>query len=74
MMVQNQNELFHEKLRKARQKKQEEFDQQVTNMLIHLYNGKECHEYIKEYKSITDIVNHISLTFIAHVVKEAFRS
>lgn len=28
-------------------------------MLIHLYNGKKCQEYVKEYKSIIDIVSKI---------------
>lgn len=31
-----------------------EFEHNLTNMLIHLYNGKQCNEYIKEYKTILD--------------------
>lgn len=25
-------------------------------MLIHMYNGKKCQEYVKEYKNIIEIV------------------
>ena len=34
-----------------------EFEHNLTNMLIHLYNGKQCNEYIKEYKTILDSVS-----------------
>ena len=42
---------------KSIQKKREELDQQLTNMLIHLYNGKKPDDYIKEYKIIIDHVS-----------------
>lgn len=41
-----------EKKKKMGQKKKVEFEHNLTNMLIHLYNGKQCNEYIKEYKTI----------------------
>jgi hypothetical protein len=43
-------------LAKLKQKKIAEFEHNVTNMLIHLYNGKQCQDYIKEYKTIVDNV------------------
>ena len=49
--------IYQEKIEKIKQKKQEEFEQHLTNMLIHLYNGKQCKEYVKEYKTILDNVN-----------------
>lgn len=42
---------------KTKQKMTADFDHNLTNMLIHLYNGKECNEYIKEYKTIVDYVS-----------------
>jgi hypothetical protein len=45
-----------EKQNKMRQKKRADFEHNLTNMLIHLYNGKQCNEYIKEYKHILEIV------------------
>jgi hypothetical protein len=50
-----------EKMEKLKQKKAIELDHNLTNMLIHLYNGKQCNEYIKEYKFIQDSVSHISI-------------
>ncbi len=47
-----------EKINKLKQKKNIELEHNLTNMLIHLYNGKQCNEYIKEYKIILDSVNH----------------
>ncbi len=47
---------------KQQQKKQEELDQQLTNMLIHMYNGKNPKDYVKEYKCIIDIVSFMYLT------------
>lgn len=43
-----------EKMAKNKQKKTQDFEHNLTNMLIHLYNGKQCNEYIKEYKTILD--------------------
>jgi hypothetical protein len=43
---------------KIKNKKNVEFEHNLTNMLIHLYNGKQCNEYIKEYKTILDCVSH----------------
>jgi len=48
--------LHIEKMEKMKQKKGIELDHNLTNMLIHLYNGKQCGEYIKEYKTILDSV------------------
>jgi predicted nucleic acid-binding Zn-ribbon protein len=45
-----------EKIEKVRAKKNTEFEHNLTNMLIHLYNGKNCNEFIKEYKVILDNV------------------
>lgn len=42
------------KLKAAIQKKRDELDQSLTNMLIHLYNGKQPDEYIGEYKRIQE--------------------
>jgi hypothetical protein len=39
-------------MEKLKQKKSIELDHNLTNMLIHLYNGKQSSEYIKEYKVI----------------------
>jgi len=40
-------------------------------MLINLYNGKQCHEYVKEYKSIIDIVRRCYYNrFLVAMVKE----
>jgi hypothetical protein len=39
---------------KLKNKKTLELEHNLTNMLIHLYNGKQCSEYIKEYKTILD--------------------
>ncbi len=47
-----------EKINKLKQKKNIELEHNLTNMLIHLYNGKQCNEYIKEYKIILDSVNY----------------
>jgi len=30
-------------------------------MLIHLYNGKECDEFVRQYKTCLDIVNCFSI-------------
>ena len=46
-----------EKMEKLKQKKNLELDHNLTNMLIHLYNGKQCNDYIKEYKVIQDSVS-----------------
>ena len=46
-----------EKLDKLRVKKNTEFEHNLTNMLIHLYNGKNCNDFIKEYKTILDNVS-----------------
>lgn len=48
-----------EKINKLKEKKTKEFELNLTNMLIHLYNGKQCNEYIKEYKTILDSVKLI---------------
>jgi hypothetical protein len=45
-----------EKMEKLRVKKNTEFEHNLTNMLIHLYNGKNCNDFIKEYKVILDNV------------------
>ena len=59
-------QLQKEKLQKMRQKKKVDFEHNLTNMLIHLYNGKQCFEYIKEYKTILDCVSLIIFSrFIA---------
>lgn len=50
-----------EKLDKLRVKKNTEFEHNLTNMLIHLYNGKNCNDFIKEYKTILDNVSDIFL-------------
>ena len=42
-----------------------EFEHNLTNMLIHLYNGKQCNEYIKEYKTILDSVSWFYLNNIS---------
>jgi hypothetical protein len=56
-----------EKMEKLKQRKSVELDHNLTNMLIHLYNGKQCTEYIKEYKVIQEAVSFMpfSLSFIA---------
>lgn len=46
-----------EKMEKLRVKKTSELDLNLTNMLIHLYNGKPCNDFIKEYKAILDNVS-----------------
>ncbi len=46
-----------EKLEKLRAKKTSELDLNLTNMLIHLYNGKPANDFIKEYKTILDNVS-----------------
>ena len=46
---------------KIKNKKNVEFEHNLTNMLIHLYNGKQCNEYIKEYKTILDSVFIVDL-------------
>ncbi|CDW73734.1 UNKNOWN [Stylonychia lemnae] len=56
----NQSQI--EKFNKIQQKKKEELDQQLTNMLIHLYNGKKPEEYVKEYKIIIEDLNNVGLT------------
>lgn len=48
-------------------KKNTEFEHNLTNMLIHLYNGKNCNEFIKEYKVILDNVS-IILSNIFNIV------
>jgi len=53
-----QNAVYQDKLGKLKQKKTVEFEHNLTNMLIHLYNGKQCNEYIKEYKTIVECVSH----------------
>lgn len=50
-----------EKLDKLRVKKNTEFEHNLTNMLIHLYNGKNCNDFIKEYKTILDNVSDLFL-------------
>ena len=50
-----------EKLDKLRVKKNTEFEHNLTNMLIHLYIGKNCNDFIKEYKTILDNVSDIFL-------------
>jgi thiaminase len=62
LQQQNPNIPYQEKLAKLKQKKIAEFEHNVTNMLIHLYNGKQCQDYIKEYKTIVD--NVILLIFL----------
>lgn len=47
-------------MEKLKQKKSIELEHNLTNMLIHLYNGKQCNEYIKEYKVIQDAVRLFS--------------
>lgn len=49
-----------DRLTKLKQKKTVEFEHNLTNMLIHLYNGKQCQEYIKEYKTILDSVSPVA--------------
>ena len=48
-----------DKLDKLRVKKNTEFEHNLTNMLIHHYNGKNCNDFIKEYKTILDNVSDI---------------
>lgn len=40
-------------------KKKDELDKELTNMLIHLYNGKNPSEFVREYKIIIENVNII---------------
>ncbi len=48
-----------------------EFEHNLTNMLIHLYNGKQCNEYIKEYKTILDSVSlFFFLSILANMDKK----
>lgn len=55
----NEARVQQEKINKLKEKKTKEFELNLTNMLIHLYNGKQCNEYIKEYKTILDSVKLI---------------
>jgi hypothetical protein len=58
-------------MEKMKQKKGIELDHNLTNMLIHLYNGKQCGEYIKEYKTILDsVISLIILILIAYLDQE----
>jgi hypothetical protein len=62
-------------LAKLKQKKIAEFEHNVTNMLIHLYNGKQCQDYIKEYKTIVDNVKLLiffMFIFVACVDEKEF--
>ncbi len=56
----NEARMQQEKINKLKEKKTKEFELNLTNMLIHLYNGKQCNEYIKEYKTILDSVKFLS--------------
>jgi hypothetical protein len=38
------------------------YDIQLTNMLIHLYNGKEPHEFIEQYKTVIAQVSNSPLS------------
>lgn len=70
-MTEEQAQQMHiEKQNKLRQKKRADFEHNLTNMLIHLYNGKQCSEYIKEYKHILENVRAYlcNIPSIAHVV------
>ncbi len=60
----NEARVQQEKINKLKEKKTKEFELNLTNMLIHLYNGKQCNEYIKEYKTILDSVKLIYLNHI----------
>lgn len=51
-----QNASNREKLERMRVKRNSELELNLTNMLIHLYNGKPCNDFIKEYKTILDNV------------------
>lgn len=65
-----------EKINKLKAKKTIEFEHNLTNMLIHLYNGKQCNEYIKEYKTILDSVKlqFNSILYLADMDQEKFRA
>ncbi len=58
----NEARVQQEKINKLKEKKTKEFELNLTNMLIHLYNGKQCNEYIKEYKTILDSVKQLILS------------
>lgn len=62
-----------EKMEKLRVKKNTEFEHNLTNMLIHLYNGKNCNDFIKEYKVILDNVIPLFAKLLANMDQAQLR-